>query len=484
MLVRVSLGIDDEALRRQALGALPFAETLVVGRGARADLLSRLPERTADLVLVDADDVGALGAVVEAVAQHPDRPQLVVLLRTEDPEVHAQALAAGAGTVIDASVPLDVLAPALAALVARRREVRLAESVVVDRSHRRSMPRLVTASSAMDAVLNTAQRVARADSSVLLLGETGVGKERVAEVIHRSSPRAQGPFVAVNCAAIPTELFEAELFGHERGAYTGAQRARRGLFELAHEGTLFLDEVGEVPLAMQSKLLRALQEHAVRPLGSSRTIEIDVRVVAATNRNLLQEMEAGRFRRDLYYRLCVVELSIPPLRERRDDIEVLVPVLLDHFAGRLGRASAPVSAAAMESLMAYAWPGNVRELANVLERAALLADAPSIDVSDLPPILQAHAQLTDPAILAETSTQQARLQEVVQIPDAWQSESWKVVREGILEAGERAYLVAVLSRARGKVGEAARQAGMSPRALFEKMKRHGLRKEDFRAPEP
>ena len=275
MLIRVSLGVDDEALRKQVLEALPFAETLVVGRGGRAELLARLAERTADLVLVDADDVSAVEPIARVVAEHPDRPQLVVLLRTDDAEVHAQALGVGASTVIDASVPPEVLAPALAAVVARRREVRLSESVVVDRARSRSMPRLVSASDAMDGVLATAQRVARSDSPVLLLGETGVGKERIAEVIHRASPRASGPFVPVNCAAIPSELFESELFGHERGAFTGAQRARRGLFELAHEGTLFLDEVGEVPLAMQSKLLRALQDHAVRPLGGSRSIEID-----------------------------------------------------------------------------------------------------------------------------------------------------------------------------------------------------------------
>lgn len=480
MLVRVSLGIDDVGLRKKVLAALPFAETLVVGRGGRGELLSRLHERTADLVLVDADDVATLAEVVTAVAEHPDRPQLVALVQIEDPEIHARALAAGVGTVIDASVAVEVLGPALAALVMRRREVRLAESVVQNRGRRRELPRLVTASAAMDKVLSTAERVARSDSSVMLLGETGVGKERIAEVLHRSSARAEGPFVAVNCAAIPSELFEAELFGHERGAFTGAQRARRGLFELAHEGTLFLDEVGEVPVAMQSKLLRALQDHAVRPLGSSRTIEFDVRVVAATNRDLHREMEAGRFRSDLYYRLCVVELSIPPLRERREDIEVLVPVLVEHFAGRTGRANAPVSAHAMESLLAYAWPGNVRELANVLERAILLADGPSIGIADLPPLLQANTQLTRPSIASEDGASVSNLDDVVRLPRAWQAQSWKVVREGILEAGERAYLMAVLTAVHGKVGAAASLAGMSPRALFQKMKRHGLRKEDFR----
>jgi DNA-binding NtrC family response regulator len=480
MLVRVSLGIDDKDLRGRVLAALPFVEALVVGRGSRTDLLEKLPERTADLVIVDGDDIDSLAPVAQLLAAHPDHPQLVVLLTIDDAEVQAKALALGGGTVIDASLSTSLLESALAALVARRRQEQLAESVVVDRARRRSLPRFVTSSDAMDEVLSKAQRVARSDSPVLLLGETGVGKERVAEVIHRASPRSDGPFVPVNCAAIPADLFESELFGHERGAFTGAQRARRGLFELAHEGTLFLDEVGEVPPAMQSKLLRALQDHAVRPLGGSRSIELDVRVVAATNRDLVQEMEAGRFRRDLYYRLCVVELSIPPLRQRRDDIEGLVPVLLDHFCARLGRSSMVVSERALDAMLRYDWPGNVRELANVLERTVLLANGTSIEVADLPPVLQAHDALSAPPLATDTSAMQERLESVVQLPDAWASQSWKVVREGILEAGERVYLQVLLEASQGRVGVAAKRAGMSPRALFSKMKRHGLRKEDFR----
>ncbi len=478
MLIRVSLGIDDEALRRRVSDALPFAETLVVGRGRREDQLNKLGERTADIVVVDADEPSELEAIAAVVAEHPDRPELVALLRADDASAQARAIAEGVGIVIDASVPEDALAPALAALVARRREVQLAESIVVHRAQRRSLPRLISESEDMQAVLATATRVARSDSPVLLLGETGVGKERVAEVLHRDSPRAEGPFVPVNCAAIPSDLFEAELFGHERGAFTGASRARRGLFELAHEGTLFLDEVGEVPLPMQSKLLRALQEHAVRPLGSDRTIEVDVRIVAATNRDLLAEVEAGRFRSDLYYRLCVVELGIPPLRERPEDLRALVPVLVEHFAARLGRAGTPVSDEALAAMAAYRWPGNVRELANVLERAVLLANGPVIDMEDLPPALtgtEPELALAHDPVLAEPA-QHA----VVDIPPTWAEQSWKVVREGLLQAGERAYLEAILARTGGKVGAAAEHAGMSARALFDKMKRHGLRKEDFR----
>ncbi|MCR9159492.1 MAG: sigma-54 dependent transcriptional regulator [Nannocystaceae bacterium] len=480
MLVRVSLGIDDHELRGRVLSALPFVEALVVGRGTREDLVRRLPERTTDLVLVDVDDIAALQPIAELVQDHPDRPQLVVLTASDHAEVNAQAVAMGAVAVIDLALSGELLESALSAVVQRRRQEQLAGSVVLARANRRTLPRFVTASDRMERVLATAQRVARADSPVLILGETGVGKERIAEVIHRASPRAEGPFVPVNCAAIPAELFESELFGHERGAFTGAQRSRRGLFELAHEGTLFLDEVGEVPEVMQSKLLRALQDHCVRPLGASKSIELDVRVVAATNRDLLQEMEVGRFRRDLYYRLCVVELEIPPLRDRREDVEGLVPVLVDHFAARLGRGGMTVAPRAMEAIMGYAWPGNVRELANVLERAVLLSNGASIELGDLPPILQAHDSLDHPQLAPETPAAAERLDEVVRLPEAWSGQSWKVVREGILEAGERAYLQATLTAAQGRVGEAAKRAGISARALFNKMKRHGLRKEDYR----
>ncbi len=480
MLVRVSLGIDDHELRARILAALPFVEALVVGRGSRADLVEELAERTTDLVLVDFSEIATLEPIARLVQQHPDHPQLVALSTGDYGDVHAQALAIGVVAVIDASLAPDVLEPALAALVQRRRHEQLAGSVVVDRANRRTLPRFVSASDRMDRVLATAQRVARSDSPVLILGETGVGKERIAEVIHRASPRADGPFVPVNCAAIPAELFESELFGHEQGAFTGAQRSRRGLFELAHEGTLFLDEVGEVPEAMQSKLLRALQDHSVRPLGSSKEIELDVRVVAATNRDLLREMEAGRFRRDLYYRLCVVELEIPPLRDRPDDIASLVPVLLAHFGARLGRPETSISERANSAILAYRWPGNVRELANVLERAALLCDGTQVELGDLPPALQAHDRLTDPKLSPDSAFAAQRLEGVVRLPEAWSSESWKVVREGILEAGERAYLQAALAASRGRVGEAAKRAGISPRALFNKMRRHGLRKEDFR----
>lgn len=332
----------------------------------------------------------------------------------------------------------------------------------------------------MQGTLNTARKVARADSPVLLLGETGVGKERLAMLIHNSSPRSKGPFVAVNCAALPAELFESELFGHEKGAFTGASRSRRGHFELAHEGTLFLDEVGEVPLHLQAKLLRVLQEHRIKPLGSEHSLEVDVRVIAATNRDLDHEMAHGHFRRDLYYRLGVVELHIPSLRDRHEDVEAMAEEFLRRYAGALNRDVDGFSKDAKEALERYSWPGNVRELTNVVERAVLLCQDRLVQLSDLPANIAMCASEAARQGVSGLHMLPPGESPVVALPGPWVEAPWKFVREELLIAGERAYLEGVLQACAGRVGEAAKRAGISSRALFEKMKRHGLRKEDFR----
>ena len=227
-------------------------------------------------------------------------------------------------------------------------------------------------------------RVARTDATVLVEGESGTGKEVAARIIHAASARASEPFIAVNCGAIPAELLESEMFGHERGAFTGAIGSRAGMFQLAHHGTIFLDEIGEMSAALQVKLLRVLQEQEIRPVGSDRTLKIDVRVIAATNKDLEKEVAAGRFREDLYYRLNVVPVSMPPLRERRSDVPVLVAHFLAKLSARHGREPMHVTEDAMVHLWEYAWPGNVRQLENVLERLVILADGPEIGGDDLP----------------------------------------------------------------------------------------------------
>jgi len=248
---------------------------------------------------------------------------------------------------------------------------------------------LVARSSELCAVLDLAQRAARVDTTVLITGESGVGKERVARLVHESSARSSGPFLAVNCGAISETLIESELFGHAKGAFTGAAQGRVGLFEAAHAGTLFLDEVGELPLGTQVKLLRVLQEREVRRVGENTSRAIDVRVVAATNRELEHEVQERRFREDLLYRLKVIELRIPPLRERSADVLPLAHYLVAEVAERLGCPPRDLSAGAVDALLAYPWPGNVRELQNALERAVVVAAGPRIEIGDLPPEVRA-----------------------------------------------------------------------------------------------
>ena len=245
---------------------------------------------------------------------------------------------------------------------------------------------LVARSKAMRNVLALAQRVALSDAPVLLTGESGVGKERIARSLHATSRRARGPFVAVNCAALPEQLLESELFGHVRGAFTGAEKDTKGLFEAAADGTLLLDEIGEIPLAMQVKLLRVLQDHEVRRVGGTASKRIDVRIIAATNRDLAEMVRERAFRKDLYFRLKVLAVEVPPLRERREDVLPRAPAFMRRGCATYHCGPCSLSSAALDRLLAYDWPGNVRELEHAMERAVVLAEGkPKIEATDLPP---------------------------------------------------------------------------------------------------
>jgi len=241
-------------------------------------------------------------------------------------------------------------------------------------------PDMVGGSGVLSLVRERIRRLAPSDTTVLIHGETGTGKELVARSIHAESPRARRAFVAVNCAAIPESLLESELFGHERGAFTGADRRRLGKFELAHSGSLFLDEIGELTLPAQAKLLRVLQDGSFQRVGGTETVTVDVRVIAATHRDLARLVERGQFREDLYYRLHVLRIEVPPLRERREDIRELIEAFHRAAARRLARPVLPISEASMRRAMAYRWPGNIRELSNAVERATLLADGPELEL--------------------------------------------------------------------------------------------------------
>lgn len=302
------------------------------------------------------------------------------------------------------------------------------------------------------AVKDQARRAARSTAPVLILGETGTGKELLAQAIHGASPRAGGPFVAVNIAAIPETLLESEFFGVAPGAYTGADRkGRSGKFELAEGGTLFLDEIGDMSPALQAKLLRALQEKEIEPVGSNRLISVDVRIIAATSRHLQEEVDAGRFRADLFYRLNVMTLQVPPLRERLDDLPVIAESLADSVARRLGEPPRTLAPDALTYLTRHDWPGNVRELANVLERALLMSDADSLERQDFERILPGLAD----GRAARAGTEPKTLEEVHQ-------------------AAEREAILGAIAAASGNKAQAARNLGISRASLYEKLGALGI----------
>ncbi|MHC4392185.1 MAG: sigma-54 interaction domain-containing protein [Planctomycetota bacterium] len=355
--------------------------------------------------------------------------------------------------------------------------------------HVASQPRLsdfISNSPVMAAFIRLVQRVARSDASLLILGETGVGKERLARAIHAEGSRARNPFVAVNCGALPEALLESELFGHREGAFTGAKRDRRGLFELAHRGTIFLDEIGDMPLHLQVKLLRVLQERTFRRLGGDRDLTVDIRVVAATNVDLKAQVETRQFRQDLYYRLGVVTLTIPPLRERRADIPKLIGDYIAHFGAKLGSDVASMSEQALERCLTYSWPGNVRELINVVERAMLLADGDVVRADDLPASIGGYTSLPPLALAGERPSPASELSgEPGATPaDLRELEGWfsLPLREA-RQRWERLYLASLLRETSGRIGETAARAGLSTRVLHDYMKRYGLRKEAFRKPQ-
>ncbi|MBI5514956.1 MAG: sigma 54-interacting transcriptional regulator [Deltaproteobacteria bacterium] len=322
-------------------------------------------------------------------------------------------------------------------LRARRQELARDSRGEADRSG------IVAQSEPMRRALDLARRVAGVESTILITGESGVGKERFARLIHQESARASGPFLAINCGAVPEGLLESELFGHARGSFTGATQDRPGLFEAAGGGTLFLDEIGEVPPAMQVKLLRALQEREVRRVGENRVRTVDVRVLAATNRDLVREVQSARFRQDLYYRLRVVELRVPPLRERREDILALARLFLAEASERTGRRATGFTPRAANHLVRYRWPGNVRELENAIERAVVLSRGARVDLEDLP----------EEVLLAP--------------PDVRAAEDARS-----LEDVEREYILAVLKACDNNKAQAAEQLKIGIATLYRKLKQY------------
>ncbi|MCB9378976.1 MAG: sigma-54-dependent Fis family transcriptional regulator [Holophagales bacterium] len=380
------LVVEDEPDQRRLLSDLLAAEGYAVAAAASlAEARAELERAPVDLVLSDwkLPDGEGSQLLAEVRAAHPGTAFVMVTAYGTIARA-VEAIRAGADDYLPKPFERGALLLALERVLKSRRLERENQALARELGLRDRLVDLVGGSAAMRRLYDRVERLAGTRATILLTGESGTGKELAARALHQLSPRRERPFVAVNCAAIPDGLIESEFFGVERGAYTGADRSRPGRFVAADGGTLFLDEVGELPLAIQPKLLRALQEGKVARVGSPQEIDVDVRVVAATNRDLAAEVAAGRFREDLYYRLNVIALALPPLRERRED----VPMLVDHFAARAARRHATpevaIPPAVMRRLIEHAWPGNVRELANAVERLVLLAEGGSARAEDLP----------------------------------------------------------------------------------------------------
>ncbi|MBK8479738.1 MAG: sigma-54-dependent Fis family transcriptional regulator [Proteobacteria bacterium] len=396
------LVVDDEESIRQLLKNVLGREGLEVSLAASgAEALVALEHEPIDVVLADVRMPGMSG--LELLAEVQQRwPELVILIMSAYGSVDAAIEALKQGAYDYIAKPFR---PVEAVLMIRKAE----ERERLRRENRRlrsdlaqiqgqQVAGIVTRSPAMEQVLRTVLKLADYKTTVLVQGESGTGKELVARAIHQQGSRARAPFVAVNCGAIPESLLESELFGHRKGAFTDATQDKKGLFAEADGGTLLLDEIGELPLSLQVKLLRVLQEEEVRRLGDAKSVKIDVRVVAATVRDLHQEVQAGRFREDLFYRLNVMPLTLPPLRERPEDIPLLVEYAIARHNKRLGLEVASVSREVMKALIAHPWPGNVRELENTIEHAMVLAEGPRIEVANLPSRLRADGDPVERAL--------------------------------------------------------------------------------------
>jgi DNA-binding NtrC family response regulator len=440
------LVVDDDPLTLKLLEkTLSLAGYDVVKAQSGTDALERLRGQVFAAAVVDIRMPGMDGIqLLREIKRHD--PAIEVVMTTAHPEVSTavEALKEGAYDYLQKPLNLDELRHRMGRVI-ERRFLRSEVSTLRNRLGVRLAAReLIGVSRPMVQLKETIARVAPTDAAVLVEGETGTGKELVAAAIHRLSPRSQAPFIPVNCGAIPADLMESEFFGHVRGAFTGAVADTLGLFRSAHGGTLFLDEVGELPPVLQVKLLRVLQEKEVRPVGSTRSHAVDFRIIAATNRPLEQAVSEGRFRQDLFYRLNVVRVEIPPLRDRREDIPVLLTHFLREFNERFGQDVREVTPQALAALQAYQFPGNVRELENLLERAYALGATRAIGLADLPALSPAPAVVTAPQPLVALA---------------------ELERELILRA----------LRLHANRDHAARSLGISQRTLYRRMKEYGIR---------
>ncbi|QSQ20292.1 sigma-54-dependent Fis family transcriptional regulator [Pyxidicoccus parkwayensis] len=464
------LVVDDKENMRKLFARILGDAYAVTEAADGTQALARLAAREFDVVVTDIQMPGADGFAVlrEVKRRAPDTEVVLVTAYASIPKA-VEAIKEGAYDYLSKPFDPDEVALLVARALEQRRQRKQAAGLKARLATAPDFHGLLGTSAAMRGLHGLLSQVAARDLTVLLTGETGTGKELAARAVHAESPRKAKPFVAVNCGALPAELVESELFGHAKGAFTGATMAKAGLFEEAHGGTLFLDEIGDLPLPVQVKLNRALQEKEVRRVGTTTPVKVDARVVAATHRDLSAEVAAGRFREDLYYRLNVVTVRLPALRERREDISLLAM----HFLARAGRPELEgFTPEALRALTAYAWPGNVRQLENAVARAAAVAQGPRIGVEDLPPELVT-------AKAAEAGGGSAG-----GIPhEALAKLPYREAVDSARDAVSREYLSALMQEFGGNVTHAAERAGMERESLHRLLKRYGVRSDDFKRPD-
>ncbi|HEY6003995.1 MAG TPA: sigma-54 dependent transcriptional regulator [Anaeromyxobacter sp.] len=463
---RVLVADDKENMRKL------FAKILADGYevetaedGARA--IGLVATREYDVVVTDIRMPGADGfELLAAVKARAPSTEVVLMTGYATVPDAVRAMRMGAFDYLEKPFDPDA-ALAVVARAAERKRTADAARLAVRPGEEDAFHNLVGRSAPMRAVYRLLEKAARTDATVLLLGETGTGKELAAKAIHYHSARREHRFLPVNCGALPPDLVESELFGHARGAFTGAAMAKRGLFEEAAGGTVFLDEVGELPLAVQVKLNRVLQDREIRRVGENAPVQVDVRVLAATHRDLREEVKAGRFREDLFYRLNVLAIVLPPLRERPEDVPLLAGHFLEKHARAVRRTLRGFAPGALGRLVAHGWPGNVRELENTVERAVAVAAGDEIQVEDLPP----EVALTSAAPSAPGAGPGIAGLAALPYKDAVAEARDRVSRE---------YLAAIMKEFGGNVTRAAERAGMERESLHRLLRRYGLRSDDFK----
>ena len=459
MAPRILLIEDDPDFRAMLVEALTGKGYAVTAAGSAEEGLRTLAGGRFDIVLTDVKLPGMTGleSVPKLKAVDPG-VDIIVMTAYASREAAVEAVRNGAYDFFAKPFSLAEMEVVIRrALEKRRLQAEVSSLRRALGADGGPLGRLVGESAPMRRIKTLLEKIAPLETTVLITGESGTGKELVADTIHALSPRAAKPFVRINCAAIPDTLLESELFGHEKGAFTGALTTKPGLFEMAHGGSILLDEIGDMPPALQAKLLRVVEYKQVMRLGGGKTIDVDVRIMAATNQDLLERSREKLFREDLYYRLNVATVHLPPLRDRIDDVALLAACFLDKINVRLGTTFRGVSGDGVRELMAAAWPGNVRQLANILERAAILGQADSLTGMDVARAFQKNLHMADPDVPVACGPL---------VATGSLKESMQLV--------ERSLILDALARTGGKQAAAARLLGLSPKNLWNKLQKHGI----------